>query len=145
MGFERAAGGHVVATRVVLVSCVKTKGKADAPARDLYTSPLFRGMRRYAERNTNAWYILSAKYGLLRPDEVVSYYEQTLKDLRKADRLAWAERVQQALLKLLPPGAEVVILAGNRYRENLVPYLEGHGFAVTVPMAGLGFGPRVRR
>lgn len=131
-------------TRVALVSCVKTKRKADSPARDLYTSPLFQGMRRYAERNADAWYILSAKYGLLHPDEVVAPYEQTLNAMRKADRLAWAERVQQALLKLLPPGAEVVILAGNRYRENLVPYLKGHGFAVAVPMTGLAFGQQLR-
>jgi hypothetical protein len=64
--------------------------------------------------------------------------------MQKADRLAWAERVQQALLKVLPPGAEVVVLAGEHYRENLVPFLEHHGFSVTVPMAGLAFGPQLR-
>ena len=131
-------------TRVVLVSCVKKKGKTDAPAKNLYTSQLFRGMRRYAEQSAGAWYILSAKYGLLRPDEVVAPYEQTLNAMPKADRLAWAGRVQQALLMLLPAGAEVVILAGKRYRENIVPFLERHGFAVTVPMAGLAFGSQLR-
>ncbi len=101
-------------------------------------------MRRYAEQNADTWYILSAKYGLLRPDEVIRPYEQTLKDMPKADRLAWAERVQEALLRLLPPGAEVVFLAGIRYRENLVPFLERQGFTVKVPMAGLAFGPQLR-
>lgn len=131
-------------TRVALVSCVKTKQKADAPARDLYTSALFRGMRRYAEQNADAWYILSAKHGLLGPREVVAYYEQTLNDMPVADRLAWAERVEQALLKVLQPRAEVIILAGKRYRENLVPFLEQHEFSVTVPMAGLAFGLQLR-
>ena len=133
-----------MATRVVLVSCVKTKRKTDAQAQDLYTSQLFRGMRRYVERTADTWYILSAKYGLLRPDEVVAPYEQTLKTMRKADRLAWAERVQQALGKVLPTGAGLVILAGDRYGENLVPFLERHGFTVSVPMAGLAFGPQLR-
>src|SRR4051794_35194237 len=101
-----------MATRVVLVSCVKSKRKKAAPAQELYTSQLFRGMKRYAQRNADAWYILSAKHGLVRPEEVVAPYEQTLTAMRKADRLAWAERVQRALLGRLPPGADVVILAG---------------------------------
>jgi hypothetical protein len=86
---------------------------------------------------------LVGEYGLLRPDEVVAPYEQTLNAMRKADRLAWAERVQRALLTLLPPGAEVVILASKRYREGLVPFLERHGFSIVVPMSGLDFGKQL--
>ena len=51
--------------RVALVSCVKSRRPEPAPARDLYTSPLFRAMRRYAESHADAWYILSAKHGLV--------------------------------------------------------------------------------
>lgn len=133
-----------MATRVVLVSCVKTKGPAPALARDLYTSPLFRGMRRYAERHAAAWYILSAKYGVVRPDEVIAPYEQTLKKMAKRDRAEWADRVQRALLDVLPPGATVVFLAGEWYREELIPFLEQRGFTVSVPMTGLAFGPQLR-
>ena len=35
--------------RVALVSCVKTKLDTPHPAKDLYTSPLFLGLRGYAE------------------------------------------------------------------------------------------------
>ena len=54
----------------------------------------------------------------------------------KRDRVAWAERVQRQLLELLPAGAVVVVLAGDRYREGVVPFLESHGFTVEVPMDG---------
>ena len=36
-------------TRVALVCCVKLKRATPSPARDLYISALFRGMREYAE------------------------------------------------------------------------------------------------
>src|SRR5690606_13413659 len=55
---------------IALVSCVSSKEPHAAPARDLYTSALFRKARAYAERNADAWYILSAKYGLVDPNRV---------------------------------------------------------------------------
>ena len=64
--------------------------------------------------------------------------------MQKGDRDAWARRVQSRLLEVLPAGAEVIILAGERYREGIVPFLEEHGFDVRVPMEGLQFGPQLR-
>ena len=131
-------------TRVALVSCVKTKLESDAAAADMYTSPLFKGMRWYAKHNADSWLILSAKHGVLRPDQVIAPYECTLNTMSKRDRLAWAAQVQQRLLEVLPAGAEVVVLAGVPYRENVVPFLEDHGFTVEVPMVGLKLGPQLR-
>jgi hypothetical protein len=45
---------------------------------------------------------------------------------------------------LIPSGASIVVLAGERYRENVVPFLKGHGFVVDVPMAGLKLGYQLR-
>lgn len=130
---------------VALVSCVKKKRETPAPACDLYISQLFRGLRGYAQRNADAWFILSAMHGLLRPDQIVAPYERTLNRLAKADRIAWAERVGQQLLGVLPAGAKIVMLAGERYREFLLPLLVGHGFAVSVPLAGLKLGEQLQR
>jgi hypothetical protein len=132
-----------MATRVTLVSCVKTKRELAAAAKDLYISALFKGMRRYAEQNADAWFILSAEHGVLRPDQVIAPYQRTLQTMPKPDRVAWAERVQRQLLELLPAGAVVVVLAGDRYR-GVVPFLESHGFPVEVPVVGLQFGLQLR-
>lgn len=134
-----------MSTRVALVSCVKSKQASAAPAGDLYTSQLFRSLRAYAEATADSWYILSAEHGLLRPDQVISPYERTLNNMRKNDRLAWAVRVQQQLLGVLPSGAEVIILAGERYREDLVPFLRRRGFPVSIPLEGLSFGRQLQR
>jgi hypothetical protein len=124
---------------------VKAKRTAVARARDLYTSQLFRALRAYAVAHADAWYILSAKHGLLRPDQIVAPYKRTLKDMPKRDRVAWAERVQRQLLEVLPTGAEVILLAGVRYREGLVPFLRTRGFSVTVPLEGLGIGKQLQK
>ena len=132
-----------MATRVALVSCVKTKQKSSVAAEDMYTSQLFKGMRWYAKQNADVWFILSAEHGVLRPDQVIAPYEFTLKTMPKRDRVAWAERVQRQLFELLPTGAVVVVLAGVHYREGVVPFLESHGFTVEVPMTGLKFGQQL--
>jgi hypothetical protein len=64
--------------------------------------------------------------------------------MTKPERLAWAERVQHQLLELLPPGAEIIVLAGVRYREGIVSFLRRHGFKVEVPMNKLAFGQQLR-
>ncbi|MGI8497740.1 MAG: DUF6884 domain-containing protein [Gemmatimonadaceae bacterium] len=78
-----------VTNRVALVSCVKTKGVSSAPAEDLYTSPLFRALRAYAKTHAGEWYVLSAKHGVLRPEQVIAPYEQTLNAMPKRKRVAW--------------------------------------------------------
>lgn len=130
--------------RVALISCVKKKYGSAAPARDLYTSQLFRGVRRYAETHADTWFILSAKYGVLRPDEVVEPYEGTLNTMPKRDRLAWGQKVQQQLLDLLPAAAEVILLAGQRYREDIEPFLRKNGYSVSVPLQGLTIGKQLQ-
>jgi hypothetical protein len=131
--------------RVALVACVKSKQPSPAPAKDLYTSTLFRGMRAFAEANADAWYILSAEHGLLDPDQVTAPYERTLNKMGKAARQEWAARVQRQLAAVLPARAEVIILAGERYREGLVPLLESRGYGVSIPLQGLPFGRQLQR
>ncbi|QDZ29563.1 peroxide stress protein YaaA [Noviherbaspirillum sp. UKPF54] len=130
--------------RIALVSCVKSKRQHAVAAAEMYTSPLFAGMRRYAERHTDAWYILSAEFGLLRPDTVISPYERTLNTMLKHERAIWAERVKQQLNDVLSAEASVVVLAGKRYRESLIPFLESKQLSVEVPMHGLSFGRQLR-
>lgn len=131
--------------RIALVSCVKSKKSVSAPAGQLYTSPLFRSLVQYAEAHADQWFILSAEHGLLHPEEVVAPYERTLNRMANAERLAWAERVQRQLLQTLPRRSEIIVLAGERYREHLIPFLEAHGFTVSIPLQGLPFGKQLQR
>ncbi len=129
--------------KVVLVACASQKLDHPAPAADLYQSAWFKKASRYAQITGDRWYILSAKHGLVGPDEVIAPYDQMLN--RKAQREAWARRVLAALTRLVrPEGAEIVFLAGLRYRDPLVEWLTARGYGVQVPMAGLGIGQQLR-
>jgi hypothetical protein len=131
--------------RVALVSCVKKKRPTSAPAGELYTSPLFAGLRRYALTHADRWYILSAEHGLLSPDTVIASYEKTLNKMLKADRVVWAHRVQEQLKATLPERAEVILLAGARYREGIEDWLRERGYPVSVPLDGLSLGRQLQR
>jgi hypothetical protein len=132
-------------TRVALVSCAKKKRQQHAPARDLYLSELFRRYRAYATANADRWYVLSAKHGLLNPDQVIAPYDCTLNAMSAQARGVWAIRVQRQLLQCLPPGAEIIILAGTRYREGIEAFLTTNGFAIKVPFKGLGIGKQLHQ
>ena len=126
---------------IALVECVKTKAEMARPARELYVSDWFRKASAYAEKTADAWYILSAKYGLVSPSEIIAPYEKTLKGMQVAERKAWAAQVFQDLCAVaVKPGDRVIMLAGVDYRENLVEPLRAFGCRVDIPMEGLSFG-----
>ncbi|MGM8930211.1 DUF6884 domain-containing protein [Salinicola halophyticus] len=126
--------------KIALVSCVKTKQPVPAPAGELYTSNLFRSLRAYARRQADCWYVLSAEHGLLAPETVIAPYERTLNRMPIADRRAWADRVCHSLSEAIPSDASILMLAGERYRENLMPWLAARGHTVEVPLAGKRLG-----
>jgi hypothetical protein len=129
--------------RIGLVGCVKSKLARPAQARDLYTSPLFRGRRREVERSCDCWFVLSAKHGLVAPDSVLEPYDQTLKRAGRADRRRWSEEVLAALQRELGSfaGLTFEIHAGTEYRAfGLVQGIRELGGNVTVPTAGFSLG-----
>jgi hypothetical protein len=133
-----------MAKKIALVACVSKKNSIPMPARDLYISDWFRKASAYAMRVADKWYILSAKHGLVAPDMVVAPYDETLNKMTVVARRAWARRVLKDLDRVLQPGDQVVILAGKRYRENLVGPIRQMGCSVEIPMEGLGIGKQLR-
>ena len=130
-------------SRLFLVSCVKTKGAGPASAKDLYTSAWFRKARACVEKTGCPWRILSAKYGLVHPEEEICHYEKTLNTMPVKERRAWAKCVLDGLGPCLDGVDTVVFFAGQQYREFLEPELCKRGLAVCVPMRGLLFGQQL--
>ena len=129
---------------IYLLSCVGQKQPVPAPARDLYTSSWFQKARSHADSTGQPWFVLSAKYGLVHPDEVILPYDLTLNTMPVADRRQWASRVLAQLAPHLDDAGSVVFLAGQRYREFLAPSLRSRGLVVSVPMEGLRIGEQLR-
>lgn len=128
-----------------LVACAATKLDHSAPAKDLYVSPWFVKARAYAEAQGGEWRILSAKHGVVHPNNILLHYEETLIGASRERREAWASHVLRQLDfgGFTVPGARIVFLAGTAYREPLVPWLQLRNVEVEVPMRGLGIGQQL--
>jgi len=129
---------------IALVSCVNKKRSHKVAARDLYISPLFLKTSAYALSISDRWFILSAKHGLVDPDEVIVPYNQTLTNMKVSTRRKWAKMVLSELKSHLEDGDLVIFLAGKRYREFLITPLQSWGVLVKVPMEGLMIGQQLR-
>jgi hypothetical protein len=128
---------------LVLVSCVGKKLSEPAPARLLYRSDWFTKVRTLVENQKAEWLILSALYGVVAPDTCIAPYEKTLNTTGIAERRAWAEDVLGRLGPRLIGRRRVVIFAGQRYREFLVPALLRDGYGVDAPMESLRIGEQL--
>ena len=126
---------------LALISCSKGKSSETRHARFLYTSQLFKAVSGYVTGEYRQWVILSAKHGVLNPDETVCPYELSLNSFTRRERMEWSDRTAEQLLKMNL--SSVHIFAGRHYRDYLVPLLEAAGVAVSVPLAGLGIGQQL--
>jgi hypothetical protein len=122
---------------------VSRKLPEPAPARLLYRSEWFTKARTFVETHNVDWFILSALYGVVVPDTRIAPYEKTLNTVAVAERRAWAENVHSQLTPTLIGRRRIVIFAGQRYREFLVPALRHDGYEVDVPMANLRIGEQL--
>lgn len=128
---------------IVFLSCTKSKLKGEHKAKDLYSSPLFKKSYQYAKSlNPDKIYILSAKYGLLGLNDIISDYEETLNN--KTDRYIkqWSYNVcKQLESKGISYNEEVIFLTGGNYHK----YIKLKFKNKQIPLQGLGLGRRLQR
>jgi cytoplasmic iron level regulating protein YaaA (DUF328/UPF0246 family) len=105
------------------------KAPSARPARDLYQGNLFKLSVAWIERRSHVypqWAILSAKYGVVMPDDVIEPYNLALQSLPRDEELAWGKRVRQELVNKF--GAEKIytVLAGYDYYAGVrdLPFVD---------------------
>ncbi|MDQ3934690.1 MAG: hypothetical protein M3340_08685 [Actinomycetota bacterium] len=132
--------------RIALVSCGAAKLDHAAPARELYTSNLFRLAAAYADRHFDRWWVISAFYGLLSPDRIVAPYDVSLEDYSPKGREGWGRWVAAAAVTC-DRDAAFTLLAGGHYRV-LAEELRGGVYRargpVHEPLRGLAIGKRMQ-
>jgi len=131
--------------KIGLISCTKKKQNHICAAKKLYSkSTLFNNAWGYAFHNYDKTFILSAKHGLLFPNQRIEPYEKTLNKMNKKERLEWAGEVITHLIPLLNEGDIIYFHTGLKYREFLIPALTLHGFKSVVPLKGLPLGKQLQ-
>ena len=129
-------------SKIVLISCVSKKKKQPSAAQKLYTSPLFKMNLAFARSlNPTQIFILSAKHGLVKLEQIISPYDQSLNTMSAAENKAWADKVKKQMEKELDfKKDEVIFLAGEKYRRNLLPLFSN----AQVPLKGLTIGKQLQ-
>lgn len=130
----------------VLLGCVSQKQATPMAAKDLYRSELFRRRRLWAEASGKPWWIVSAEYGLVDPDEVIAPYDTRIARRPLEDRRRLAEHVASHLEARLGAlaGRTLELHAGDEYFQVIAPALRLHGAKIVRPLEGLRFGEQLQ-
>ena len=102
--------------KIAVINCGSTKKDNACPSREMYDKGhLFRTIRDFVEQDYDEYYILSGKYGLMKPNEVIEPYDdvvffvqkifrdrakkqgKTLKAVSKENQKIWGEKVWNVL------------------------------------------------
>jgi hypothetical protein len=106
------------------------------PAESLYSSELFYRSRRYAQANFDSWLILSAKHGLLKPDQLVSPYDCKLTTLSSSERAELSRRVAGQASVFLEAASRFTSICGEDYDDVLlkagIPFSRNAEFALPI-------------
>jgi hypothetical protein len=129
---------------IVLVGCSSSKASGARPAAELFTGAAFTKACDLASHSGKPWYVLSAKFGLLDPAEVVMPYDVYLADQLPQYRSAWGSWVvAQLAVRHNLSGAVVEVHAGRAYAQSLIAPLAAAGATLVEPLSGLRQGERL--
>lgn len=127
------------------IACGKSKLTESAEAVHLYTGQLFRRRLEFAlARSGKPPRILSAKHGVLDPEQIVEPYDQTLAKKRKAERERWSFDVAGRLLRTTVAGDRLFVLAGALYVDGWSAALRASGRQVDHLFRGLPMGKQLQ-
>lgn len=128
--------------KIVLVPCASKKRTVKSRSAELYVSPLFKLNLQYARKlEPDAIFILSAKYGVLALDAEIEPYDVTLNNMRANERRTWASKVIEQLRAYSDLQQDLfIVLAGERYRQYLLPHLASY----EIPLEGLTIGKQLQ-
>jgi len=112
-------------------------------ARDLYDGLWFRSARARAERAGDAWFILSARHGLLDPEARVQPYADRLEGRSAAAMRAWVTLTTERMERMLPEAGRVVLLCDREPPPELLRWLRVRYPEVETPLAGLNTAAQV--
>lgn len=129
-----------------LINCSSRKRDERCEARLLYDkSTLFRYLRDFLEKYGYTPYcILSAKYGLVHPTDVIDPYNVTLKGQSKDAIQMWTDTVIHSIRTQFPNLEVVHMWTSNDYDDALIPELKRVGITVYTHLKGLGIGCKVK-
>lgn len=111
---------------LIVTECTKRKlnydGTIIAKAKYMYQGRIFKVVRKYSETMGFPYVIISAKYGLVIPDENISGYEKVLRTNEDVENIR--STVETKLKPIIDEYDKIVVIAGDKYRRVLSNLLD---------------------
>jgi len=119
---------------VVLIACVKEKKNSPCKAIDMYQGNDFTSWVNYSKKiNADKIFILSGKYGLLKPNEIIAPYDFNLNNANKEYKEHWADNVLKKLEEETNLQKDTFILmCNNIYAENLLAKIKNYSIPFNI-------------
>jgi hypothetical protein len=114
--------------RVIIISCGKAKNIAlrSCKAEDAYIGRSFSLKKKYAETEGKSWFILSAKYGLIRPERIINPdYDETVSSENDIKSLASKIKRQISNYLEIVVADDIYFLGPQAYVKSLEIALHG--------------------
>jgi hypothetical protein len=109
-------------TTLIIVPCGARKiwhsnpQAGERPAKEAYTSQLFKAYRDYAQAFGTEWRILSAKYGIMHPDQLIQNYDCKFDPSYLDPRNWWRLEGMVLQARALRSCDRLILLGGTLYR-----------------------------
>jgi len=117
---------------LVITSCTKEKIGYDkntkARAKDMYRGRLFKAVKDFCATKKFDYVIISAKYGLLFPEEVIEGYEKMLRTKEDIEEIR--PKVEARLKKILDKYDKIILVMGSKYIQVLEKIIDDRFFHV---------------
>ena len=145
--FAASSPASSPAASLILVGGGRAQLSEPAAARDLYVSPLFASRRARAEASGVPWFVVSGRWGLLDPADVLAPYAFPFAEQSVSYQRAWGRFVaeQLCLVSSVGRGDVVEICASAAYAAALTAPIEYLGAQIrraTVGATDSGGEPR---
>lgn len=122
--------------KLFLIACSEAKLSYPAPAVELYQGQAFKLAVKASHKADADILILSAKHGVVQPDQILEPYDCSLLRRSSSWRADWAKRTSDQLSKY--KNRPTTILAGKFYAQAVVGFKNK-----STPLAGLGIGQQL--
>lgn len=132
--FAASSPASSTAASVILIGGGKAQLSKPAAVRDLYASPLFARRRARAEASGVPWFVVSGRWGLLHPDDVLAPYSFSFAEQSVNYKRAWGRFV-----------AEQLCVVSSVGRGDVVEICAADGYATALAAPIQYLGARVRR
>jgi len=96
-------------------------------AKDRYTSDYFTLKKNFARKIADEWCILSAKHGVVEPDEKIEYYDVAITNYHNQQMKRWTDDVVSSIRGRQTES--LVFLAGRDYTDPLENHLSDYRIA----------------